>query len=821
MLTCRFCLLLTLLLAGVCLHAQKVRGKIIDAETGLPVMYANVVIKGTAQGDVSDTSGIFAFNARLGKGDSLIISAVGYHKMTTLAQHKDSIRVSLRPFVNEIDAIRIIAGENPALVLLKKVLKNKPRHNPEYQDYYSYDSYSKIEINFMHIPKNPPKKGALKEFAFMWNNIDTTDSNRIRLPVFFSETAADYYYRREPKKEKEYIRGSKVSGFQNQEVSRMVTDINNKVNLYKEYLYIFNKNFPSPLNDNFMVHYYYYLDDSFSVDGVLHYLVNFQPRNPADPGFSGYMIVHGQDYAVTESKMIYRAEGNVNFIRGFDIDMHFERQPNGLWFQYRQVMRADLTMLEKIKDVPGVFLTKTGIYSRPRFGKPDDEKIFRGENRQIMDDDALKRDEAFWEARRTENLSAKESLIYTSMDTLVKNSKFRIWKGVFTAIADGYVRVGKIDIGNVQTFFSWNPVEGPRIKLGFRTNRFLSEKFTSDYWAAYGFKDRRFKGGIEMAYYPIGIFKRRHNIGVRAVYDIEQIGMSRNAMPLDNLFTSISRTSRLNRLTLTQEGVVYYEHNWFDGFITRISGVYRRVMPKGDFRFEEIQPNGQLRNMREITNTELQFSLRFAYNDRRLSADFKRRVFVNKYPVVSFEAARGFKGIFGSDYAYWRTKLRVSHRQKMGKLGYMDYMVEAGKIWGNLPYHLLEVHTGNQSFINDDVAYNTMRFFEFVSDAYVGIHVENHLEGFLFNRIPAIKKLKWREFIVNKVLFGQLSQTNRNGPLAFPEGLTGLKQPYWETGFGIENIFKILRVDFLWRVGPIENKLASQFHIKPSLYIRF
>lgn len=801
--------------------SQHIKGKVVDAISGEPVLYANVMLKGTLLGEVSDTNGIFSIEAKTKITDSLRVSAIGYHSQTISAYTKDSIFIKMQPFVSEIGVVKVVAKENPAIILLRKVLAHKPTHNPESQDYFSCDAYSKIEGDIMHVSKKPPTKGLLKEFAFMWNNIDTTDSNRTRLPIFFSETASKYYYRKNPKTEKEYILGTQVSGFSNPDVSRMVSDVNNKVNLYNEYLYIFNKNFPSPLNDNFKMTYRYYLDDSFSVDGVMHYWINFLPKNPADPGFTGYMLIHGKDFAVTETKMAYRAEGNVNYIRGFDIEMRYEKTADSIWYQTRQIMRADLTLLEKNEDIPGMYITKTGIYTHPDITEPSDPKVLRGENKISMNEDALEQKEDFWKASRPEELSQKEEMIYHSVDSLRKNSKFRILKGIFNAIGTGYVRVGKIDIGNVQTFFSWNSVEGPRAKIGFKTNRFLSKKFTSEFWLAYGFRDTRLKGGTEMAYYPLGIYKRRHNLGIRAVYDMEQIGMSQNAMPLDNLFTSISRTSKLNRLTLTQEGIVHYEHNWFDGFITRLSAVYRRVMPKGDFHFDEIRPDGQVQEMKEITNTELQFNLRFAYNDRTLSSDFKRRVFMNKYPVISAEAARGFKGVFGSDYAYWRTKIRVSHRQKMGKIGYMDYMVEAGKIWGNLPYHLLEVHTGNQSFINDDVAFNTMRYFEFVSDQYVAIHIENHFEGYFLNRIPLLKKLKWREFIVNKVLIGKLSMQNKQGPLVFPEGLSGLKQPYWETGFGIENIFKVMRVDFLWRVGPIDNKLATRFHIKPSLYLRF
>jgi hypothetical protein len=795
-------------------------GKVTELSTGIPIPFANVIKKGSLQGTVTDTSGVFILKGKFNESDSLRISAVGYIART-VAFSKDTLRVFLQWDTKQLGSVEIKAGENPAILLLRKVLARKLQNNPEYRDYYRCDSYSKVQIDFLNIPKTPPQKGMLKEFSFMWNNIDTTDSNRTRLPVFFSETAAEYYFRKNPRSVKEYVTGSKASGFQNPDVSRMITDADNKVNFYDEYLYIFNKNFPSPLNDNFKVTYRYYLDDSFYVDGVQHYLINFLPKNPADPAFSGFMIIQGEDYAVVEAHLSYTAGGNVNFIRSLDIKLHYTRTPEGIWFQDRQVFRADLSLLERNKEIPGVLITKTGIYTHPQFTPPADLRIFRGENKLEIPEEALERKDDFWESKRPEKLEKKEAGIYQSVDSLRKNSKFKILKGVMGAIAGGYIRAGKIDVGDVQTFFSWNQVEGPRVKLGFRTNRFLTKKFFSKYWAAYGFRDRMFKGGFEASYYPMGIFGRRHHVGVKAMSDILQIGMSDNAMPLDNVFTSISRTSPLTRLTLVREGIIHYEHDWFDGFVTRLSFIYRQVIPRGGFVFTEIHGDGTTNNLREITNTELKFNTRFAYKDRRLSAIFTRRIFVNKYPVISFEAAKGFKGVFGSDYNYWRVKLSVSHRQKMGRLGYMDYMLEGGKIWGNLPYHLLEVHNGNQTFINDDAAFNTMRFFEFVSDRYVSLHVENHFEGFFFNRIPIFKKLKWREFLVNKVLVGGLSAQNRSGPLVYPEGLSALRQPFWETGFGIENIFKVVRVDFLWRVGPIDTPGVRRFHIKPSLYLRF
>ncbi|MCX7769420.1 MAG: DUF5686 family protein, partial [Flavobacteriales bacterium] len=568
----------------------------------------------------------------------------------------------------------------------------------------------------------------------------------------------------------------------------------------------------------------YYLDDSLHIDGRLTYLINFKPRNERDIGFEGTLLIDAEDFAVKDVDMRFAEKSNINYVRAFRIKQIFERLPEGRWFLSRTAIIADLTILEKEKNLMGVLARKTTSYRKVKLNEPADPSIYGGVDNIIVTEGADQRDESFWRSVRHEALVKREENIYKMVDSLNKNKYFKFLKEAVRIIGSGYARVGKFDIGNIHTFVSWNPSEGWRAKLGARTNRFLSKYVEGNIWGAYGFTDRTVKYGAELIYYPLSMFRRRHNVGVSYKYDMEQIGLSNNALSVDHFMTALFRTGPFDRLTLTREGMLWYEHNWFAGFVTRLSIIYRDVAPRGTFRFLTLNASGDLAEFPSLQNAEIRFNLRFAFRERILSSDFRRRVFINKYPVVAGEVGKGFAGVLGSDFDFLRAKLQINHRLRVSKLGYIDYMLETGRTWGRVPYYMMEIHLANQNIVNDEAAFNLMRFYEFVSDRYFAFYMENHFEGFFFNRIPGIKKLKLREFLINKILFGYLDPMNRNYPLIFPSGLKNLDSriPYWETGFGLENIFKVLRVDVLWRVTYRENmKFAHAWAIKPSLYLRF
>lgn len=811
----------------ITLQAQtyRVTGRVVNEKNGEPIAFANVIFKGTLVGTVTDTAGYFKLEARK-PHDSLKISAVGFKTRVVAARFDgQSVHVTLTPATIEIGPVVVKAGENPAFRILRRVHERKPFHSLEGLDYYQYEAYNKMEFDIHDFDKRLTRNFLLKPIDFIFEYTDTTQEGKSVLPVFISEAISDVYYRREPKAKREYIKGSKFSGVQNPKLVQILGQMGFYVDIYEDFNVIFNKNFPSPLNPALNLYYRYYLDDSLHIDGRLTYLINFKPRNDRDVAFEGTLLIDAQDYAVKDVDMRFSEKGNINFVRAFRIKQVFERIDSaGRWYLSKNALIADLTVLEKEKNLMGVLARKTTTYRKVRLNQPADPQYYGGVDDVIVLEGADTRDENFWREVRHEALVKREENIYKMVDSLNRNKYFRFLKESVRVIGSGYARVGKFDIGNIHSFVSWNPSEGWRGKIGARTNRFLSKYVESNAWVAYGFRDQTVKYGAELVYFPLSMFRRRHNVGLSYKFDMEQIGLSNNALPVDHFMTALFRTGPFDRLTLTKEGILWYEHNWFAGFVTRLSLIYRDVAPRGTFRFLTLNPQGDLTEFSSLQNAELRFNLRFAFRERVLSSDFRRRVFINKYPVVAAEVGKGFQNILSSDFNFLRAKLQINHRLRISKLGYIDYMLEGGRTWGQVPYYMMEIHTANQTIINDEAAFNLMRFYEFVSDRYFAFYMENHFEGFFFNRIPLIRKLKWREFLVNKILIGYLDPQNRNKPLIFPDGLGSLnpRVPYWETGFGLENLFKVLRIDFLWRVTyRSSDAFGLGWAIKPSLYLRF
>jgi hypothetical protein len=218
------------------------------------------------------------------------------------------------------------------------------------------------------------------------------------------------------------------------------------------------------------------------------------------------------------------------------------------------------------------------------------------------------------------------------------------------------------------------------------------------------------------------------------------------------------------------------------------------------------------------------FNLRFAWGEKDLPATFDMvdgPFFFRKYPMVSLEVAVGIKDLFGSQFNYQHYKLKLEYQLKANKWGYLNVLAEGGVINGYLPYQLLHVPDGNPLVFNDDHGFNLMNHMEFVSDKYVSLQLEHHFNGLLFNLIPGVRKLKLREVLIGKLYYGGLTAHNLNGQYILADGMSNTRIPYVELGFGIENILKISRIDFTWRVTQLGNSNTLGFIVKPSFYFRF
>ncbi|MEM9025269.1 MAG: DUF5686 family protein, partial [Bacteroidota bacterium] len=335
---------------------------------------------------------------------------------------------------------------------------------------------------------------------------------------------------------------------------------------------------------------------------------------------------------------------------------------------------------------------------------------------------------------------------------------------------------------------------GGRFRLGARTNEDFSENWQLEGHVAYGTKDGKFKYGLGFRHF-LGHKNPRHFFGASYTWDVEQLGQGENAWRNDNILTSIFRTQDANRLNGFERIEGFYDREWFNGFTSRLTYKRRKIWPLGDLRFERNTGDGTgVTPVENIVSSEVIFHSRFAYKERFFESKFNRFSLGSKYPIVQAQFTLGMEGIWGGDYDYRKLVVNVRNRVNVNPFGSLEYLIEGGQIWGNVPFPLLELHNGNVTLFYDPSAFNLMNLYEFASDRYASVSLTHHFNGLFLNKIPLMRKLKWREVATVKGVVGTLRDENR-ATLNFPETLDNLDEPYYEVGLGIENILKLFRID--------------------------
>lgn len=826
----RALLVVLVVVAGLSTSAQttKVTGRITDAKTGETIPFASIAFVDSRIGTNSDMDGNYALETYYAT-DSIKVSSVGYvaRSFPVKKDKAQVIDVVLEPNSFELAEVVIKpTEENPAFGILRRVIRNKPVNNREKLTAYEYDAYNKIEFDLNNITEEFTEKKIFKPFAFIFENIDSTDA-KPSLPIFMTETLSEVYYRQSPKKQREYIRGTKVSGIENESVSRFMGDMYQNVNIYDNFLVIFGKNFISPIADGGKGYYDYYLTDSAFVGKYWCYKLTFTPKRVQELAFTGEMWISDTTYAVHRIEAGIASGANLNFVQGFWVKQQYDQVEDEVWMLTKDELVVDLNVIrdtgEKNKNaVQGFYGRRNASYKDFVINRPREDTFYEGVDDVVVEIDPLSLGADYWDRERHVPLSAKENAIYHMVDTMKTIPRFRTYVDVVSTLATGYWEKGKIELGPYFTTLSFNPVEGARFRVGGRTSNNFSTWVEFEGYTAYGLLDERFKFGLATR----GFISKEPRLLYRAGYkhDVEQLGQSTNAFRNDNILGSLFRRNPNTKLTDVEEWKASLEREWFTGFTTEVMARYRTLQALGSLRYErlKLEPLPEVSAVGSIRTAEVSFNTRFAYGEKYVSGEFDRiAVGMLKYPTLELHVAYGVPGLLNSDYEYTKIIARSYKRWQLGTAGWTRTTLEGGRIFGSLPYPLLTIHSGNETLYLDDLSFNTMNFFEFISDRYIQLFAEHHFEGLFFNRIPLLRRLKWREVATFKAVAGDLDQKHSD-ELLFLDGMYSLYNgPFMEASAGVENILKVLRFDIIWRLRYNDHERTAPWALRAKLYINF
>lgn len=800
---------------GIC-QITKVRGVIVDSTTNEPVSFANITFKNSTIGTVTNTDGEYFLETR-DNYDSIIVSFIGYKQESRFVKKNQyqEINFSLKPNVFELDEIIILPTENPAHPILRNIIANKKSHNPRKFDSYSYKLYNKVEIDINNVDEKFQKQKLLRNFQFIFDYVDTSAiTGKSYLPIFITESFSDYYFVKNPKTEREIISATKISGIENASVSQFTGKMYQKINIYENHVTVFEPGFVSPIADFGLLYYKYYLIDSAFIGDKWCYQISFVPKRKQERTFRGNFWVNDSSFAIVKMQMRMAKEVNINYINDFVANYEYDLVDDSLWFLKNEELFFDFNLNDKSV---GFFGRKTTNYMSIELNDTIPKEITRINDNVIVRDNAIINDEEYWNKYRPINLTQKEKKIYKMVDEIQDVPIYKTYAKIVGMFTMYHYEVGLFELGPYYKLFSFNEIEGNRIRLGGRTSNNFSTKLMISAHAAYGEKDNRLKYGGGFLY----LFDNNPLLAIGAKYkhDIQQLGQSSKALTEDNFFTSILRRNPNYKLSMVNDFTTFVEKEWFQGFSNKLSFDYKSIEPTEYIPFQKSYTTDTV-FYDAITTSEINFNLRFAKNEKYIRGEFEKLSLGTDKPILNINLTAGLKNVFESQYEYYKININLAHKVPVGHFGYFKYIIDAGQVFGNVPYPLLKLHEGNETYAFDRYAFNMMNYYEFASDRYASLYVEHHFLGLFLNKIPLMRKLKWREVIAAKGLIGDLSNKHAD-IMDFPIGLYEVNKPYYEASVGIENILKIFRVDAMWRLSYLDHADIEKFGLRIMIQFVF
>ncbi|PSL49653.1 carboxypeptidase-like protein [Chitinophaga niastensis] len=817
--------------SGLMAQQYKVSGVVRDAHSQEIIPFATLQFVRTQTGMVSNAEGKYSFELNVIPSDSLLVRVMGYYILKlpvnkTLKEQTINFEVT-RSDVS-LKTYEIKASVNWALILLKQIIKHKPENNYNRLDNYKYEVYNKLELDMKNLNKEKLGKNRFtKPFAFILNNIDSTSEDKPFLPIFLTESLSDYYYQANPRKTKEIIKAARTSGIDNESVTKFLGGMYQNINVYDNFIPVFDKQFASPIHHNGAFYYDYKIADTQYVSGQRFIKLNFTPKRKGENTFIGDLWVHDTTYAVQKMTLSVPQDANINFVRKISMVQEFRQLKDSSWFLYKDKFIADFWAPSprpgKTLDFIG---RKTTTYNDVITNDTAATNIFGSkqypQNIVVLDSARIRKD-SFWMDNRPEDLSKNEEGIYKMVDTLQKMPLFRTYSNTIRFLATGYKPFGKIEWGPYYYLFSQNRLEGFRLRLDMGTTKKFNKDLYLYGYLAYGFKDHVYKGKMS----ALWLLQRHPRMFLYGAYtrDLDNGTHYYDEVGTDNIFSlAIRKSGTIQKFLMVDEKRVEFFKEYYSGFSHQVTLVHKQIMPYAPLPTTAFYPK-ELNGNDPLTNTEVELKLRYAFHEEFLEGDYYRISLGSKYPIVEVKYAVGIPNVANSGQQYQRMGLSVSDYVKLPPFGSFYYNIYGGKIFGTLPYTSLEVHPGNESYYYNKYAFNMMNRFEFISDQYAGFNVEHTIGNGIFGYIPLIKKLKWRQFWTAKGIIGSLSEANKQ--LNFNNGYpfkTLQGNPYLEVGTGIENIFKFLRVDFVWRVAPTalpDEPASKRFGVFGSFKLQF
>jgi hypothetical protein len=844
--TYKYIFLVLFLLINVAAWSQTtvVTGKVTDGSNKNGLSYVSVAFVGSNIGVTTDANGDYTLRT-IQPYTKIKASYIGFKDAThnVVPGKEQVINIRMVPSSTQLNEVSIKTtkkakynNDNPAVALIRKVIENKDKNRPENYPFVEYKEYDKMQFSLSNISDKVKEKRLFRKYKFVFENKDSLSyPGKTLLPIYLKERLSQVYYRKSPEATRTVVLGEKSvdfgPGFDSEGVGQYFKHLYEKVDIYDNSIMLLGRQFLSPIANSAPTFYKFFITDTITLNtGKKLVKLNFTPRNTNDILFEGeiYITLDG-NYAVQKAGLEINKNINVNFVRSMHVDQDFELNPDGRYHLSRSNTFADFGITAKRKS--GMFGTRTLTLKNYEVNKPRPDTLYKARP-ELQDEEVKNRPESFWAENRLDTLSTAEAKTYKNIDSLVHMPSFRRTADIINLLFAGFKNFGKFEIGPASTFYSFNPIEGFRLRVGGRTTADFSKRIFFESYGAYGFKDDKWKYLFATTYSlnNKSIYRFPQNY-IRASFqrDTKIPGQELAFTQEDNFLLSFKRGKNDKYLYNDSYRIDYIKE--YENHFSYTLG-FRKLMqtPAGSL-YPFINTEGS-NTFQTLTTSELTAGVRYAPNEQFYQGKLFRAPIINQYPILSLDFTLGVKNLLGGEYGYRKFDFRGDKRFYIAPFGFANVIVEASKTFGQVPYPLLNIHRANQTFAYVLASYNLMNFLEFVSDHSVAVTIDQHFGGFFFNKIPLFKKLKWRETASFKMLYGGLSEqstpsihpnlyqfpVDENGvPITYALG----KTPYMEGSLGVENIFKFIRVDMVKRFTYLDHPGIADWGIRVKIKFDF
>jgi hypothetical protein len=822
-------LLLIFLLSGLANIAAQtitVSGRVIDKNTKEGLPYVNILAQPSGEGTTTDFDGNFKLTTNK-KFKTLTFSFLGYQTVTVDNNFSTKMEVEMTEsniLINEAVIVakkdRKIPKDTAAIALYRNVTANKDRNRPSGFDSYEYDEHTVIEFEFFKIGQRFFKSRFLRPFRYMYEFVDTTEDGDKFMPLLLKEKLSKEYFQ-SPNQQKTIVRAQYMTGMQNLSAARIVDDLFVSFDLYDNIISAGGKPFPSPFSTTGLITYAYYLTDSIIENENKYYRLDFTPKNKQTIAFTGYAWIDAETFALKSIEFKLPSKANINFVSDFYVKQSFSKPDDKSWFMDEELIQISGNISKK-KNSKSLVLRKQMKRDDILLNHPIDPRVFDGESLIFSDSVNMELGRDWWKENRLRPLSPGQEGVLIMSDSLERTNAFRNLKWFGNLASTAFLRAGPVEFGRFYNFISWNDIEGIRPKFGMRTTKKMHENLHLAGYAAYGFRDERWKYAGSTRILLPKENQKWHMFELSYRKDFTFLGqpLEQQQFTHDNMFLSILRTEPLQKIMFIENMRLLYENEWVNGILTSFH-VDRSTYFKVDnvFEFNKVISPTEIESFDNFTTMEVGVNLHVGIGERIFRNNFVRLSAGSENPIFDINYAIGLREFAGGEYGYHKLGANLYHRW-VNRLGFSKYNIGVGKIFGDAPYPKMNLPIGNESFYRNSFAYNMMNEFEFANDQFASFWLDHHFDGKILNRIPLINKLRFREVFIFKYMLAGTSQKNIDLML-LPDGMTALNGHYVEIGFGIENILKLARFDFLWRMTqrdkPDIQKFAIRFSISPKL----